>query len=215
MPVPSALRSVVLEAAALLLSAVCGGCGLPGTLLCDVCRAELIPDPRAVRTPEGRNVHVALTYQGVAARCLRRLKDEGETLLARPLGSALAAVLGPAVSHGAPVVPVPTSRRAFRRRGFRVPDLLVRRAGASTTRVLRWTRAAQDQRSLGAMERRDNVRAAMRAVADGRGAAVVVVDDVVTTGATLDEAARALEEAGYEVIALVALAATPTNAVSG
>uniref|UniRef100_UPI0023AB48E7 phosphoribosyltransferase family protein n=1 Tax=Microbacterium sp. K41 TaxID=2305437 RepID=UPI0023AB48E7 len=106
-------------------------------------------------------------------------------------------------------------RRAFRRRGFRVPDLLVRRAGASTTRVLRWTRAAHDQRILGAMERRDNVRAAMRAVADGRGAAVVVVDDVVTTGATLDEAARALEEAGYAVIALVALAATPTNAVSG
>ena len=154
-------------------------------------------------------MHAALEFEGVAARCIRRLKGEGETYLARPLATALATVLSPFVTQMTWIVPVPTARRAFRRRGYRVPELLIRRAHAQPQPLLAVVAAAADQRGLGAREREENVRGTMRARGRGGGAEVVLVDDVVTTGATLDEAARALRAAGYRTVVAVALAATP------
>ncbi|MEE6389457.1 ComF family protein [Microbacterium paraoxydans] len=203
------------EIGALLLAARCAGCELPGVLLCDDCRTALEPSPREVRTPAGLRVRTALALEGPVASCVRRLKGEGETLLARPLGAALAAVLTPALVSGAWVIPVPTSRGAFRRRGYRVPELLVRRAGADPQRVLTLTRRVRDQRELAAPDRAANVRGAMRSRRSGLGAPAVVVDDVITTGATLDEAARALVVAGFVVVGAVALAATPKSPGSG
>ncbi|WAA67426.1 ComF family protein [Microbacterium oxydans] len=157
----------------------------------------------------------ALPFQGVGARCIRRLKDEGDTFLARPLGAVLAPLLTPRVTPSTWVVPVPTARRAFRRRGYRVPELLIRGARADPQRLLSVTTSAADQRGLGARAREENVRGTMRARRRGDGAEAVIVDDVVTTGATLDEAARTLEAAGFRVVAAVALAATPSRAGFG
>ncbi|MEV4774341.1 ComF family protein [Microbacterium sp. LWH12-1.2] len=205
------LRAIGAELAALLLAACCAGCDAPGELLCDSCRAQLSPDPREFTTPEGRWVRAALGYDGVAARCIRRLKGDGETLLARPLGDALAGVLTEALADGAVAVPIPTGRAAFRRRGYRVPDLLIRRAGAEPHRLLFAARATVDQRGLGVQERAENVRGSMRVRTRGDGTDVVLVDDVVTTGATFDEASRVLGSAGFRVVAAVALAATPLH----
>jgi predicted amidophosphoribosyltransferase len=157
----------------------------------------------------------AIPFEGVAARCIRRLKGEGATFLARPLGAMLESVLIPDVTPMTWVVPVPTARKAFRRRGYRVPELLVRRAHAEPQRVLRLVAGTVDQRGLGAQDRETNVRGSMRARRRTEGAEAVIVDDVVTTGATLDEAARALEAAGFRVVAAVALAATPHRAGFG
>ncbi len=206
------LRSLGLETLAFLLAATCAGCGTPETLLCDPCRRELRPSPVEVRTPRGRTVRAALTYQGVASRCIRRLKDEGETLLARPLGAALAAAVAESQrGTDAAAVPVPTSRSAFRRRGYRVPDLLIRRAGLRPLRALSAASTRRDQRGLGVDGRARNVRGSLRARLRGEGAPVILIDDVVTTGATIDEAARVLERAGFDVVAAVALAATPLH----
>lgn len=168
-----------------------------------------MPAPRDALTPGGLRVHAALGYEGVVARCVRRLKGHGETHLARPLGAALAAVLTPLVSPETWVLPVPTSPGAFRRRGYRVPELLVRRAGERPQRVLSTRARPLDQRHLGARARAVNVRGVMRARQPGGGAGAVLVDDVVTTGATLDEAFRAATAAGFVVLSAVALAATP------
>lgn len=205
------VRAIGVELQGLLLAACCAGCGAPGVPLCDACLAELRPTPIDLRTPHGLRVRAALSFDGVRARCIRRLKDEGETLLARPLGAALAAAVPH--SRGAPtlLVPAPTSRRSMRRRGYRVPDLLIRRAGARPVRVLSLTRGGRDQRGLDADERAANVRGSMRALAAGAAREVVLVDDVMTTGATLDEAARALESAGFRVPSAVVLAATPRH----
>ncbi|NJI61439.1 ComF family protein [Microbacterium oxydans] len=209
MQTSSRLLGVGAELAAFLLAATCAGCDEPGTLLCPRCRCDLTPRPRSSVTPGGLPVHAALEFDGVAARCIRRLKGEGETYLARPLAEALATVLSPLATPMTWIVPVPTARRAFRRRGYRVPELLIRRAHAQPQRMLSLVAAAVDQRGLGAREREENVRGTMRARGRGEGAEVVIVDDVVTTGATLDEAARALEAAGYRTVAAVVLAATP------
>ena len=195
------------DALALLLASSCPGCDRSGTLLCDDCRMLLLPDPLGTRTPRGLVVHAALQYGGVPARAIRRLKEEGATMLSRPLGAALQPVLR-ARARGALIVPVPTSRAAFLRRGYRVPDLLIRRAGFTAHPALVPERRTDDQRDLGRAARARNVAGSMRARLPGRGD-VVIVDDVVTTGATLDEAARALRAAGFTPLCAVALAATP------
>lgn len=197
------------EIAAFLLAATCAGCDEPGTLLCGRCRQALQPDPQRLATPQGLPVTAALAFEGVAAQCIRRLKGKGETLLARPLGAALASVLNSTESASRWIVPVPTSRSAFRRRGYRVPDLLIRRANAEPQRLLSVVGGTSDQRGLGARARATNVSGAMRVRRAGEGTEVVLVDDVVTTGATFDEATRALTAAGFHVSAAVALAATP------
>lgn len=204
---PRAWNRIGREVLALLLAASCPGCDRAGTLLCDGCRMLLRADPLEVRTPQGLVVHAALRYEGVPARAIRRLKEDGATLLARPLGASLAGVLRTRAGD-ALIVPVPTSRAAFRRRGYRVPELLVHRAGFVAHRALMPARRTGDQRGLGRDARARNVAGSMRASAGGRGR-VVIVDDVITTGATLDEAARALRAAGFVPVCGVALAATP------
>ncbi|MEJ1087434.1 phosphoribosyltransferase family protein, partial [Microbacterium sp. Mu-80] len=202
------------DALAFLLAASCPGCDRPGTLLCDECRLMLAPQPHRLTTPGGLAVDAALIYEGVAARSIRRLKEDGATILARPLGAALGGVLAD-VAADAVIVPVPTSRSAFRRRGYRVPDLLVRRAGRRGSRMLVPARRTGDQRELGRDARARNVAGSLRARASAEpGTRVVIVDDVVTTGATLDEAARALRAAGLHPVGAVALAATPRRSAA-
>lgn len=211
MPSVSSIASIGGEILAFLLAASCAGCDMGGTVLCAGCRDALRPDPRTMRTPGGLEVRAAVEFTGVAARCIRRLKGEGETLLAAPLGAALAAVLAPLQAEARQVVPVPTSRSAFRRRGYRVPELLLRKAGAPPVSLLRSAARRADQRGLDARARAENVRLSMTSRRRGGGDPVWVMDDVVTTGATLDEAARALTAAGYRVVGGVALAATPRH----
>ncbi len=211
---PAALLPLADEVAAFLLGAHCAGCGLPGTLLCGVCGAAVsVAVPQRFRTAGGLLGVAALRYEGPAALCIRAIKEQGSTRLARPLGRSLSVALALALAEappGAVLVPVPTSRAAFRRRGFRVPDMLVRRAGEKVRRgVLLPARAVRDQRALGRAERGENVRGSMRVRRSVVPVTAILVDDVVTTGATLDEAALTLRAAGFAVFCAVALAATP------
>lgn len=213
-PFSGRVRGALAEALALLLPVACAGCGLGGIALCPDCRARLHPAPAAHRLP-GLAVWSGLEFDGPAARAMRALKEHGRTDVARALAPALRAALAAAVAEAPrPVVAVavPTSAAALRRRGYRVPELMSRRAGVRTARLLHQARATGDQRALGRAERARNVAGSMRA---GRGAAgldVVLVDDVVTTGATLLEARRALEAAGAAVVGAAVVAATPRRA---
>lgn len=226
------------ELGVFLTAAECAGCGAFESFLCGACQRALRADPVSTHTPRGLPVYAGLVFEGVAARVIRAMKQEGRTSLIRHLAPPLFAALqhGASSVHGsdehpprAPVrdtlapigyplthhviVPVPTSPAAFRRRGYRVPDLLIRATGLRAVPLLRTTRRVDDQRHLGRAQRQRNVSHSMGVRASTRTPAgtvpVLLVDDVMTTGATLDEAARALREAGFRVPAAVTLAATP------
>jgi predicted amidophosphoribosyltransferase len=124
-------------------------------------------------------------------------------------------VLSAETGPGIHVLAVPTSRAAFRRRGYDPVALLLRRAGVRAPRLLVTTGASVQQKTLGVAARAANREGSVRARRGLAGHRVVLVDDVVTTGATLAEAARAVRAGGGEVVAAVTLAQTPRRVPHG
>jgi predicted amidophosphoribosyltransferase len=169
----------------------------------------------------------AAEYTGAARRALIAYKERGRTALVHPLAGALALTIATAVGERpVTLVPVPSARSALRRRGHdpvtRLADLAagyLRAAGWSVTvaKLLTQRRRVADQAGLSSLQRAANLSRAFAVVPDrnvsvpGRRGAlgpVVLVDDIVTTGATLVDAARALREAGLPVPLAATVAAT-------
>lgn len=201
-------RGALADALTLVFPVDCAGCGAEDVTLCDDCLVALEPRVLQQTLAGGMRVCSGAPFEGVPARVVRALKEEGRTSLARPLAGLLRQAAASVGESGAAFVPMPTSRAAMRRRGYRVVDLIARRAGLRLTPLLIATRGTDDQRSLGRDDRRQNVAGSMRA-RDAAGVRAVILDDVVTTGASLEEAARALEAAGAVVIGAATLCATP------
>jgi ComF family protein len=165
--------------------------------------------PRCRRTPRsvdrGRAIGV---YDGALRGIIHAFKYEGRRSLARPLG-ALMRRRGAEVLQGATcAIPVPLHGSRRRRRGFNQAADLAMQLGIPVVSALRRLRATDSQIDLPAAQRHRNVRdafAATRHAASLRGSTVVLIDDVSTTGATLEACARALKENGVrEVRALTA-----------
>ncbi|MFT4122659.1 MAG: phosphoribosyltransferase family protein [Microbacteriaceae bacterium] len=216
----SGWREAALDALAVVLPVRCAGCGRADRALCGGCRAALAPRPAIEhRTPGGLLVRAAHEYGGVVRRVLLAYKEDGRTVLARELAVPLAALLAPALLAPGPVPPgpgvviaaVPSSAAARRRRGFEPVPTLLRAAGYRSPRLLVVAPGPQ-QKGLGLAERARARSGAMRARRPLAGIPVLLVDDVVTTGASLDEAARAVRAAGGTVAGAVALASTPRHA---
>lgn len=202
--------AVLSDALALILPVDCAGCGAPDSVLCETC-TDLLAAPRPLRhvLASGLVVHAAFDFADRPARALRTLKEEGRTSLVRPFAAALAAAARAGFPDaGTLFVPMPTSAAAFRRRGHRVVEAILDRSGLPALAVLRRIRSTRDQRELGRVERTRNVAGSLLARRRLDGRRVVVVDDVVTTGASVSEAARALREAGAEVMGVACVAHT-------
>ena len=199
----------------LVLPRDCAGCSAPGRTLCSRCAEALTGPPVLHRTtaslPGLPPVVAAGAYDGVVRSLLLAHKERGRLALAGPLGRALAGAAA-AHGHGAVLVPVPSSPASVRARGHdharRLTAVAGRRLGARTASVLVQARPVADQSGLDAAARSANLAGALRARRRLDGLDVVVVDDVVTTGATLAEAARALTAAGASVRGAAVVAAT-------
>lgn len=206
----------------LILPPVCPGCGTEGEPLCAACRR---PFERRLTVPPGTPIGLApvlpapllqlewcAPYEGPVRAALHALKYRGETRLTRPLGEAVARRWARAGAGGDLLVPVPIHRTRRHERGFdqaeRIAVAAAQRLGLPFAAALERTRATVPQFELGRRERAGNVANAFRVV-DSRSVAgrwVVLVDDVVTTGATLVACAEALLAAGAAGVSAVTVA---------
>ena len=147
-------------------------------------------------------------YDGALRAIVHALKYDGRRSLARPLAARMREHGADVLAGAAAAVPVPLHASRRRERGFNQAYDLARHLGLPVCAALRRTRPTVPQVSLAAARRHGNVRGAFtatRAVAALAGTIVVLVDDVSTTGATLEACARALEDGGVrEVRALTA-----------
>lgn len=201
---------------------LCRRCGLPrGTGAgkareCEECRRW---------PPILLGARSAVILRPPADRLVHALKYGGWRELAGPLGRRMARVRLPAPARDphAVVVPVPTTRTRRRRRGYNqaaaLATVVARELGLPGVRALRRRPGGRTQVALQPVERDRNVRRAFSArgaeASRIRGRAVLLVDDVLTTGATAAAAARALESAGARGVVLLTFArALPYRASS-
>jgi predicted amidophosphoribosyltransferase len=228
--------SLVGDVADLFLPTACAGCGAERVRLrygaCDHCAAaleSLVPFRTAPSPPPpGMPRCVAVgPYAGALRGSLLAYKERGRHRLARPLGTLLASAVAGVAPKGAPVVlvPIPSTAAATRERGgdhmARLAAHAVRRlrgAGweADLTHLLR-ALPKPDAASLSVAERAATAESSLRIRparitkfsrrSRGKGT-LVVVDDIVTSGATLAVATARLEEAKMQVTGAAVLAAT-------
>jgi ComF family protein len=218
-----AVASLVARTLDQVLPPVCPGCGREGFLLCPRCasplRARLDQPPGQ---PLGLEADIprdlvqlewCSPFTGPVRASLHALKYDGVRGLAAPLGTAMAARWRTA-GRGDRLVPVPAHDERVRERGYDQTALLAavlaRELDLPVVPAVVRTRATRAQHALGRAERATNVGHRF-AVHEAFGAAVaghwlVLIDDVVTTGATLSACARALMDAGALAVSALTVA---------
>lgn len=202
----------------LILPPACAGCGRFGHLVCGEClagfRAASAPDDRFVATDPGTMVGDALelaiaafAHGGALRRALQRLKYGGSGRIAVPLARAAAPALEAlkGVCGPLPLVPVPVHEARLRQRGYNqaalLADALAVETGLPVLDILERRRATARQHGLGKAARLHNLRGAF-ALRDGARTPpqLILVDDILTTSATLESCARVLRAAGADAV---------------
>ena len=193
---------------------LCLVCGRPVEEGIDLCRECAV---------EGRPYSAVRTlgpYIGELRRLVQALKYEGERALARPLGRLLAGIVSSQAASGqqpgfAPsgfelITCVPPDPKRLRQRGYHAAQLLAREVarqlGLPFQCLLRKPRSTPPQVGRPRTERLTALQGAFRARRPGQGESVLLVDDVITTGATVTEAAQTLLRAGFGEVWVLACA---------
>jgi predicted amidophosphoribosyltransferase len=205
----------------LVLPVRCGGCDASGTPWCRECARTLNDPPAQVRPRVDPTVPVWTlgAYSGARRRAVVAAKERGRRDLAAPLGLASAVAIarlrrwgelpaGPLI-----VVPAPTRVRAARARGGDPVTRMARCAASHDPSlhvhpVLITGARVRDSVGLSAAQRQINLAGRISIHADSvpRGLPVLVVDDIVTTGATTAEAVRVLRKAGFRTSGILVIA---------
>ena len=202
----------------LLMPPACAACGRVGALLCPRCLNGLqVPSRPADRflAPDGGVVvgdalslaMAAFAYEGPMRRALAALKYGGASRLAPILARAATPALGNllAITGPAVLVPVPLHRERQRARGYNQAELIARRLGTPMALVLERALPTTKQHRLNRSARLANLRGAFRA-SGAVPLTAILVDDIITTTATLEACASVLRQAGCSAVYGFALA---------
>jgi ComF family protein len=227
-PVRTTVSQLAGRALDLALPARCVGCQGEGEPVCESCarlfdaRLEL-PAGTPIGLPAELPANLlqlewCAPYSGAVRQALHELKYAGERRLAEPLGAAIARRWARAGAGGDVFVPVPVHRDRLKKRGYDQAELLARAAAARLhlpmAAILERTRATTAQFDLDRARRGTNVIGAFAVKPPRHGDVavllgdrwIVLVDDVVTTGATLSACAAALLAAGAMAVSAVTVA---------
>lgn len=186
---------------------------IPGTL-CPSCGKK---DCICSDNPFFKRLYVPFLYEGSVANAIKSLKFYGKRGYSRPLGEILGNFIRTEspVPHFDCIIPIPMTKRDIRKRGYSQSALIARFIGQSLAipvekKILVKVHQTKKQHRLSAEERKINLTGAF-VVANPqilKGKSILLCDDVITTGATLQEAARTLREAGASHISAVVVATT-------
>lgn len=196
--------------------ALCGKVAAPGTLICGDCARECTCAEAERRISLGENgntisCRVPYRYEGKVRDAIIRFKFHGQTRSAAFFGRQIAALFQDAPVFDL-VTAVPISAKRRKARGYNQSELVARQAAARLSlpyaETLEKTRDNREQHRLAKPERRQNVKNVYAPVAGAvpNGARVLLVDDIVTTGATLAECARTLYAVGAGSVFCAAIA---------
>jgi predicted amidophosphoribosyltransferase len=220
-----ALRPALVDLLDLVFPRRCLDCGVLGEAWCRRCRGRPVP----VQVPHSAvEVFAAGEYAAGLRRVVLAYKERGRRDLAPLLAASVAeagwqrpeARLRLVGEPAAVLVPVPSRRAAARERGgdhvWRLVRALAAETGQPAGRVLRLASRVRDSVGLSALERARNLAGQMSAGPPGTlGPRALIVDDVLTSGATLRESARALRAAGWDVTHATVIAHTPHRGSRG
>ncbi len=228
-----ALPRMANAALEMLFPSKCVGCGAVGSLICDDClqgaqrassgmcrrcsvslRQGNLCDLCAADPPPITNMKPIFEFSGVIREAVHSLKYKDIRALAPVLGEIMADLGQPGRTKPDLIVPVPSHPRRMRERGYNQAELLARQYAIkvgtpiSTTAVARIVDTPR-QVDLPASQRVRNTRGAFKASPEVRDQRILLIDDVMTTGSTLQECARALKTAGAERVDALTLAREP------
>lgn len=198
----------------LFLPTPCISCQKPGSPFCSACQAKLEINPRAIQ--EGDISGFAFCDYGLLSGAIvNAIKETGQTSLIGPLAS-LMAKQWPEGFADSTLVPIPSSPANYKRRGYqhtlRLANALEKRIpGSKTLSLLRSSSDRLDQSKLRLAERLGNLEGAFEVDLRGfvnQDRPIVLIDDVVTTGATILAASSALAEAGLSPVSFCVFAQT-------
>ena len=213
----------------LLFPMTCGGCGKSGKLICESC-VNVLPPLTAPycplcaqpglsqlcqwctsKTPSFDGIRAPYLMEGVVREAIHSFKYRNVFAAKGELATLLAGYLDYRPLPGDVIVPVPLHPRRLRSRGYNQASLLSRELGkliglpVNESLIARVQDAHSQARSASRQERQENVSDSFVSIGDARGLSAILVDDVVTTGATMSACAAALKAGGAEAVFGLAL----------
>ena len=182
----------------------CVGCGREGPYLCPACLAGAVrlTAPASGRTKALEGIVAPFAMEGVAREAVHRLKYSHLRAAAPEMGKLLGGYLEEGGVAADVLVPVPLHRKRHRERGYNQAELLAREVGrclgveVRAGGLRRISHGSPQARAASRDERQANVAGAFEAQGSFEGLDVLVLDDVTTTGATLEACGAALGAAG-------------------